>query len=133
MSHYYTKQITSAERTPLTRILAVVPIEAEWTDSRSKKKIKAVGETQNIGESTALVNIHPLPQVGDEIKLKVSFEGKTLAETKAEVLRIQRDLVQPLAALSIVDAEEKWETAVWGEAQAIATSQMIPEEEEFIN
>lgn len=133
MSHYFTKQISSAERAPLTRILAVLPIEAEWTDPRSKKKTKAVGHTENVGESTALVNIQPLPQVGDEIKIKVTFEGKTLAETKAEVLRIQRDLVQPLAALSISDDLEKWETGVWDEAQAIATSQMEPEVEEFIN
>ena len=133
MSHYYTKQITSAERTPLTRVLAIMSIEAEWTDSRSKKKIKAVGETQNVGESTALVNIQPLPQVGDEIKLKVSFEDKTLIETKAEVLRIQRDLVMPLAALSIVDKVEEWEANVWGSAHEIAASQMMPEVEEFIN
>jgi hypothetical protein len=77
--------------------------------------------------------MQPLPQVGDEIKLRVTFEGQTLAETRAEVLRIQRDLVTPLAALSIVDNLEQWEAAVWGSAQEIAASQMVVEIDEIVH
>ena len=133
MSQYFSKQITPVERTPLSRVLVVLPIEAEWTDSRGRKKTKAVGITQNVGPSTALVNMQPLPQVGDEIKLKVTFEGNTLIETRAEVLRIERDLVLPQAALSIVENEEKWEALVWGVAHEIAAQQMVVDEDETVH
>jgi hypothetical protein len=133
VSQFFSKQITPVERAPLSRILAVLPIEAEWTDSRTRKKVKAVGQTQNVGPSTALVNMQPLPLVGDEIKLTVTFEGKTLIETRAEVIRIQRDLVMPLAALSIVDKEENWDTAVWSAANEIAASQMVVDEDDIVH
>ena len=133
MSHYFSKQITPADRAPLSRVLAILPIEAEWTDSRGRKKTKAVGITQNVGPSTALVNMQPLPQVGDEIKLKVTFEGKTLIETRAEVIRIQRDLVMPLAALSIVEEDSKWEADVWSAAHEIAAQQSAVEEDETVH
>ncbi|MEO6390416.1 MAG: hypothetical protein ABIP75_01110, partial [Pyrinomonadaceae bacterium] len=90
MSHYYSRQITPVERAPLSRIMATLPVEAEWTDSRTRKKIKVEGSTQNVGQSTALVNLPQLPMVGDQIKLRVSYEGEMLIETRAEVLRIQR-------------------------------------------
>lgn len=133
MSHYYSRQITPVERAPLSRIMATLPVEAEWTDSRTRKKVMVEGFTQNVGQSTALVNLPQLPMVGDEIKLKVTYEGETLIETRAEVLRIQRDLVMPLAALSIVDNEEKWEAAVFGAAQEIAARQSAIDDDDLVH
>jgi hypothetical protein len=70
---------TSSYKSPLHhRILANMPVKASWIDEESGKRVNVLGTTENIGESSALVNLETLPPVGSEVKLRILDEEKTL-------------------------------------------------------
>ncbi|MEK7854907.1 MAG: hypothetical protein AAB288_02370, partial [Acidobacteriota bacterium] len=72
---------TASYKTPLHhRILAHMPVIATWVDEESGETIKVEGTTENIGESSALVNLEVLPPVGSEVKLRIFEEKKTVIE-----------------------------------------------------
>ena len=102
-----------------------MPVQAEWDDSRSGEHIICEGETENIGPEGALVHLNHLPQVGDRIKLRVIEEGKRGLQVQVDVLRLERNPVQPLAALQLVDRREEWRGRVW-ELAAIKVNERDP-------
>jgi hypothetical protein len=95
------------------RYMVHVSVRAEWDDERTGEHVVVEGETENIGPQGALVHLERLPDVGSRVHLIVpDAEGRTL-EAVAEVLRLERNPVQPLAALQLIDATDEWRGLVW--------------------
>ncbi len=95
------------------RYVINLPVRAEWDDERSGTHIVAEGETENVGPSGALVHLQQLPDVGSRVQLIVlDAQGLTLT-TVAEVLRLERNPAQPLAALQLLEPTEEWRGLVW--------------------
>lgn len=108
-----------------------VPVQAEWDDAHSGEHIVSEGETENIGPEGALVHLHQLPQVGDRIKLRVIEDGSANLQVQVEVLRLERNPVQPLAALQLVDRRDEWRGLVW-EPAGLRVNERNPDDyEEF--
>jgi hypothetical protein len=107
MSVNFTEQRTGP------RYLVHISVRAEWDDERSGEHVVVVGETENIGPQGALVHLERLPDVGSRVHLIVpDAEGRTL-EAVAEVLRLERNPVQPLAALQLLGETDEWRGLVW--------------------
>lgn len=126
---------TSSYKTPLHhRILANMPVQASWVDEKTGRRVKVDGVTENLGETSALVNLEILPPVGSEVKLKILGEDKPIIEVSAEVIRVERDPSKPLAALSILQNLKKWKTTAMEAAQAWVTRHwQLNYEEEWVN
>lgn len=122
-------------RSPLhQRILANLPVQASWVDEASGETISVMGLTENIGESSALVNLERLPSVGSRVKLRLIDEEKTIIEIPTEVIRVERDPGKPLAALSVVDNLKKWkEKAMTAAQEWVTRNWQLNYEEEWIN
>ena len=100
---------TVESRTPLHhRIMASLPVQASWVDSVSGKTVSVEGLTENLGESSALVNLDVLPPVGSEVTLRIFDEDKTIIEVPTQVIRVERDPSKPLAALSVMENLKSW-------------------------
>lgn len=122
-------------RTPTHhRIMANLTVQASWVDSVSGNTISINGFTENVGESSALVNLEVLPPVGSEVKLRIFDEEKTIIEVPAHVIRVERDPSKPLAALSISDNLKKWKQSALAAAQTWVTRNwQLNYEEEWVN
>ena len=126
---------TSSYKSPLHhRILANMPVKASWIDEESGKRINVLGTTENIGESSALVNLETRPPVGSEVKLRILDEEKTLIEVSTKVIRVERDPSKPLAALSVLVNLKKWKDVAMEAAQEWVTRHWrLNYEEEWVN
>ncbi len=126
---------TASYKTPMHhRILANMPVLAIWVDAESGKTIKVQGTTENIGESSALVNLETLPPVGSEVKLRILQDEKTLIEVQTQVIRVERDPSKPLAALTVLQNLKKWKTTAMEAAQEWVTRHwQLNYEEEWVN
>lgn len=124
-----------ARRTPLhQRIMANLRVQASWVDKGTGKSVLVEGFTENVGETTALVNLETLPPVGSEVSLKVIDDEQTLIEVPTEVIRVERDPSKPLAALSIAENLKTWKQTVVTAAQAWVVRQWkLNYEEEWVN
>jgi hypothetical protein len=126
---------TSSYKTPMHhRILANMPVLATWVDGDTGKTIRVQGTTENIGESSALVNLETLPPVGSEVKLRILEDEKTLIEVQTQVIRVERDPSKPLAALSVLQNLKKWKITAMTAAQEWVTRHwQLNYEEEWVN
>ena len=126
---------TFAGRTPLhQRILANLPVQASWVDEASGETISVMGLTENIGETSALVNLERLPTVGSRVKLRLIDEDKTIIEIPTEVIRVERDPSKPLAALSVSENLKKWkEKALTAAQEWVTRNWQLNYEEEWGN
>ena len=116
------------------RIMANFRVQASWIDKVTGKLILVEGLTENIGESSALVNLETLPPVGSEVSLRIIDEEMTLIEVPTEVIRVERDPSKPLAALTIVENLKNWKLNVMTAAQDWVTRQWkLNYEEEWVN
>ena len=95
------------------RYLVNLPVRAEWDDDESGRHVVAEGETENVGPEGALVHLHELPNVGSRIQLYVTGEKGLELQAVAEVLRLERNPAQPLAALQLMNATEEWRGRIW--------------------
>src|SRR4051812_2644052 len=99
---------TSSYRTPLLhRIIASMPVQASWINENGET-INVEGLTENVGETSTLVNLETLPPVGSEVKLRILEENKPIIEVQTRVIRVERDPSKPMAALSILENAKKW-------------------------
>ena len=112
------------------RYLAQIPVRAEWDDEGSGEHIVVEGETTNVGPSGTLVHLEKLPDVGSRVQLIVLDAQGLRLEAVAEVLRIERNPAQPLAALQLIDASEEWRGLVWEPAAPRVREPKSEEEEE---
>lgn len=126
---------TPSFRTPLHhRIIASMPITASWVDSESGETVNVEGLTENVGETSALVNLDTLPPVGSEVRLRILEENKTIIEVLTQVIRVERDPSKPMAALSVLDNIKKWKNTAMGAAQKWVTRHwQLNYEEEWVN
>ncbi len=126
---------TSSFKTPLHhRIMASMPVQASWVDAVSGDTIYVDGLTENLGETSALVNLDILPPVGSEVKLRIFDEEKTIIEVSTQVIRVERDPGKPLAALTISENMKKWkQTALTAAQEWVTRHWQLNYEEEWIN
>jgi hypothetical protein len=126
---------TVENKTPLNhRIMASLPVQASWVDSVSGKTVSVEGLTENLGESSALVNLDVLPPVGSEVTLRIYDEDKTIIEVPTQVIRVERDPSKPLAALSVLENLKSWKVKALTAAQNWVTRHwQINYEEEWVN
>ena len=103
----------STEQRSGPRYVIRIPVRAEWDDESSGEHIIVDGETENVGPAGALVHLERLPDVGGRVRLTVPDAQGTTLEAVAEVLRLERNPVQPLAALFLLDATDEWRGLVW--------------------
>jgi hypothetical protein len=95
------------------RYMVHINVRAEWDDERSGEHVVVEGETENIGPQGTLVHLERLPEVGSRVRIIVpDAEGRTV-EAVAEVLRLERNPVQPLAALQLLGETDEWRGLVW--------------------
>ncbi|MEJ7623668.1 MAG: hypothetical protein WKF34_06715 [Pyrinomonadaceae bacterium] len=126
---------TSSYKTPLHhRIIASMPVKASWVDAESGETVKVEGMTENVGETSALVNLETLPPVGCEVRLKIMEENKTIVDVMTQVIRVERDPSKPMAALSIAENAKKWKNTAMTAAQRWVTRHwQLNYEEEWVN
>jgi hypothetical protein len=111
-----------------------MPVKASWIDEESGKRVNVLGTTENIGETSALVNLETLPPVGSEVRLRILDEEKTLIEVQTKVIRVERDPSKPLAALSVLANLKKWKDVAMEAAQEWVTRHWrLNYEEEWVN
>jgi hypothetical protein len=116
------------------RILAQLPVTVTWTDKQTGKAVSVEGLTENIGETSTLVNLSSLPPVGSEVHLRVMDEGETILEVPVEVIRVERDPGKPLAAFSVVAKLKEWrEQVVTAAHEWVNRNWKIDYEEEWVN
>ncbi len=101
------------EQRAAPRYMISIPVRAEWDDTDSGARVVTDGATENVGPRSALVHLQQLPDVGSRIRLLVIDEGGTRLQVVAEVLRVERNPAQPLAALQLLDATDEWRGLVW--------------------
>ncbi|HBR58693.1 MAG TPA: hypothetical protein DEA22_14690 [Blastocatellia bacterium] len=126
---------TSSYKTPLhQRILANMPVKASWIDDASGETINIDGTTENVGETSTLVNLDVLPPVGSEVRLQIFEDETPVIEVSTRVIRVERDPSKPLAALSILENVKKWKNIAMGAAQKWVTRHwQLNYEEEWVN
>lgn len=111
-----------------------MPVKASWVDSESGETVSVEGLTENLGETSTLVNLEILPPVGSEVKLKIFEEDKAIIEVSTQVIRVERDPSKPLAALSILENLKKWRLTALTAAQNWVTRHwQLNYEEEWVN
>ena len=103
----------TAEQRTGPRYMIKLPVRAEWDDDASGKHVVVEGETENVGPQGALVHLSQLPNVGGRVQLMVVGAQGMELQAVAEVLRIERNPAQPLAALQLIDATDEWRGLVW--------------------
>jgi hypothetical protein len=103
----------STEQRTGPRYVVRIAVRAEWDDAASGEHIVVEGETENVGPAGALVHLERLPDVGGRVHLTVPDAQGTILEAVAEVLRLERNPVQPLAALLLLGATDEWRGLVW--------------------
>lgn len=134
MSHLANSTVTNKAAHVHGRIMASLAVEASWTDSETGEKISVSGLTENLGETSALVNLEILPPVGSQVKLKIFDEEKTIIEIPTQVIRVERDPSKPLAALSIAENLKKWkQNALTAAENWVTRHWQLNYEEEWVN
>ncbi len=131
----YLDHTTSTNKSPINhRIMANLSVQASWVDLVSGETIFVNGVTENVGETSTLVNLEVLPPVGSEVQLRIFENEEAIIEVPAHVIRVERDPSQPLAALSISDNLKKWKQIVLTAAQNWVTRHwQLNYEEEWVN
>ena len=111
-----------------------MPVKASWVDANSGETVSVEGLTENVGESSALVNLETLPPVGSEVRLKILEENKTIIDVTTRVIRVERDPSKPMAALSILENVKKWKnTAMTAAEKWVTRHWQLNYEEEWVN
>jgi hypothetical protein len=131
----YLDHSTSTNRSPFNqRIMANLSVQASWVDQASGETVQVNGVTENVGETSTLVNLDILPPVGSEVQLRIFEEDEQIIEVPTQVIRVERDPSQPLAALFISDNLKKWKQIVMTAAQNWVTRHwQLNYEEEWVN
>lgn len=116
------------------RITAKLAVQASWIDSSNGNIVFVNGFTENLGETSVLVNLDVLPAVGSEINLRLTNEDNFIIETTARVIRVERDPSKPLAALSIAGNRKKWQEKALPAAQDwLAEHWRLNYEDDWVN
>jgi len=60
--------------------MASMPVQASWIDSESGETVLVDGLTENLGETSTLVNLDVLPPVGSEVNLRILTKTRRLSK-----------------------------------------------------
>ncbi len=116
------------------RIMAHMQVQATWLDKQTGKPVSVEGMTENVGETSTLVNMTNLPPVGSEVNLRIMDEGELILEVPVEVIRVERDPGKPMAAFSVVNRIKDWREKVVTAAQEwVNRHWRVDYEEEWVN
>ncbi|HYP49530.1 MAG TPA: hypothetical protein VEQ34_01215 [Pyrinomonadaceae bacterium] len=116
------------------RIMAHMQVQATWVDKQTGKSVSVEGTTENVGETSTLVNMTNLPPVGSEVNLRIMDEGELIIEVPVEVIRVERDPGKPMAAFSVVNRIKDWREKVVTAAQEwVNRHWRVDYEEEWVN
>lgn len=128
-------QTTMTNRIPLhQRIMAKLSVQASWIDEDNGNVVFVNGLTENLGETSVLVNLDVLPAVGSDVKLRLLDENDFIIEVDTQVIRVERDPSKPLAALSISENVSKWKQKALTAAQDWVTRHWrLNYEEDWVN
>ncbi len=128
-------QDTSTYKSPLhQRIMAKLAVQASWVNEDNGNVVFVNGLTENVGESSVLVNLDVLPAVGSDVKLRLLDENNFIIEVEAHVIRVERDPGKPLAALSISENLKQWKQKALTAAQDWVTRNWrLNYEEDWVN
>lgn len=111
-----------------------MPVKASWVDEETGETINVEGLTENVGETSALVNLDTLPPVGSEVRLKILGDKRPIITVSTRVIRVERDPSKPMAALSILENVKKWKNTAMTAAQEWVTRHWhLNYEEEWVN
>lgn len=102
------------------RFLVSLPVRAEWDEAKTGRHIVVEGTTENIGPTGAVVQLQQLPAVGSHITISIQGDKNARVTAEAEVLRLVRDVRQPLVSLNVVKAMKEWRGHVWEHAGMLA-------------
>lgn len=102
------------------RFLVSLPVRAEWDEAKTGRHIVVEGTTENIGPDGAVVQLQQLPAVGSHITISIQGDKNAQVIAEAEVLRLVRDVRQPLVSLNVVKARQEWRGHVWEHAGMLA-------------
>ncbi len=102
------------------RFLVSLPVRAEWDEAKTGRHIVVEGTTENIGPTGAVVQLQQLPAVGSHITISIQGDKNARVTAEAEVLRLVRDVRQPLVSLNVVNARKEWRGHVWEHAGMLA-------------
>lgn len=111
------------------RFLVNLPVRAEWDEERTGRHVVVEGTTENIGPAGAIVQLQQLPAVGSCITISIQGAKGPEVTARAEVLRLVRDVRQPLVSLSVVNARKEWRGNIW-EPAGILASQTASKDDE---
>jgi lysophospholipid acyltransferase (LPLAT)-like uncharacterized protein len=103
------------------RFLVSLPVRAEWDEERTGRHIVVEGTTENIGPAGAIVQLQQLPAVGSCITISIQGAKGPEVTARAEVVRLVRDVRQPLVSLSVVNATKEWRGHIWEPAGILAS------------
>ena len=109
------------------RYIISFPIRVRWKDENGKEVVQE-GLTENVGPHGTLIYLpRTLPLVGGKVHLTVTENPDDEVSVTAEVIRLERNVAHPQAALQLVDNLREWRKKVW-ETAALTVSQENPEE-----
>ena len=99
-----------------------LPVRAEWDEADTERHVFTEGVTQNIGPHGALIHLQEMPSVGSRLRLAIMDPeaGPQEVEVLARVLRLERNPSCSLAAIDLLEAEEKWRSTIWEAARSRA-------------
>ncbi|NNF00802.1 MAG: hypothetical protein HKN25_17435 [Pyrinomonadaceae bacterium] len=116
------------------RVLANLRAQVSWVDNSSGERISLFGTTENVGETSALINLEVLPTVGADVNLSLFDDDKPIIETLTTVIRVERDPGKPQVALSVVKNLKKWqEDALTAAQNWVSRNLRLNYEEEWAN
>ena len=131
MSINRAERFTGPELRSGPRYLAALAVRAEWDDEGSGEHFVAEGETKNVGPQGALVHLPQLPDVSSRVRLIVPDAQGMTVQASAEVIRLERNPGEPLAAFQLLDTFEEWQGLVWESARIKEQEAGEDYEEEF--
>lgn len=111
------------ERRTSARLSVSFPIRVEWKTENGEEIIEE-GLTENVGQMGALVHLpRKLPAVGSKVSLTVTEDAKNEVTVTAQVLRIERNVSHPQAALMLTNSTREWEKHVWQYAEQLIAAE----------
>ena len=109
---------------PAQRVFAVLEAKISWKDSASGEIFSVKGHTENIGESSLLINVDVLPPVGVPVELQLFDAKREIITTTASVIRVERNIAKPKVALSVDGDIDEWREVAIPAAQAWVTNDL---------
>ena len=107
---------------PTQRVFAVLEAKISWKDEATGETLSVKGHTENLGESSLLINVDVLPPVGQKVTLLLSDARREIISTLASVIRVERNIAKPKVALSVDGDRDEWKEIAIPAAQAWVTN-----------